>query len=388
MNQLIWKSLEEGELSQLFTFPKELQSRTEQEVIGWIADYTRQYGQPPTVKRVKDAFPNFVAIESADPLGDVYDSTLRKKRNIFAREFLMGVQDKFKAGEDPLPYIQELQNTLVQGDSGITRYTTYDRSMYTRRETSHRYGINIIDKYTGGIGKGDLVYLIGRLGTGKTTVATRFVANWLQRELRLLMVSNENRASDIVSKVDAYIGGWNPVKRRTMDWNQDDMDRIATVDYLAKHMKGELFIPNRPVKSVEHLHGLLQTCKPDIVIVDGIYLINGMKGKSQWEMVTTVSRELKQMAEETGIPVLGMHQASREAVGKKIEVQHIAYADALAQDADMVLGINREETDKKSILVECIKNRWGAENWAFYLRLFFDTMTVKVVDATAAPVEV
>jgi hypothetical protein len=168
-----------------------------------------------------------------------------------------------------------------------------------------------------------------------------------------------------------------------MDWSMDDMRRIETVSYIASRLEGEVIIPNKPVQSVKQIQGLIYTYRPDIVIIDGIYLMSGTSGEAHWEKITDISRNLKRMAEEEALPVFGIHQANRSAVGKRrIEIEHIAYADALAQDADLVLAINREEDS--DLFIECIKNRWGKEHWGFFLRIFFDTMHVKVMDAEYA----
>lgn len=109
--------------------------------------------------------------------------------------------------------------------------------------------------------------------------------------------------------------------------------------------------------------------------------MNGVAGNSNWEKITEVSRSLKQLADGEGVPILGIHQANRNAIGKRMEVENIAYADALAQDADLVLGVNTE--DDGSLFVECLKSRWGRSGWGMFLKIHFDTMRVTVLEAAA-----
>lgn len=385
MNKLITKSLEDAEVHLLLGFPKSLMNPKEQKVVEWIEGYIARYGSPPSIERLSDEFGSFVAVRTSDPLGDVYDQTLVRKRNRFAREYLVGIQEELKGGADPLPYLDELLKTVREGGSDVTRYTTYDRSAYLRKPTSYPYGIPQIDQHTGGISAGDLIYLIGRLGTGKTTFALWVLTRWLQAGRRVLMVSNENRADDVIAKIDSYVGGFNPLKKRTMDWTEDDKHRLQTVSFIAKHSEGEVFIPNRPVQDVKEVQHLIYNYRPDIVVVDGIYLMSGASGDSHWEKITAISRALKQLAEGEGLPILGIHQANRNAIGKRIDVEHIAYADALAQDADLLLAINPE--DDGSVFIEAIKNRWGSEHWGFFIKFYFETMTAKILDARLAPKE-
>lgn len=382
MNKLVTKSLEDSSVHLLFSFPRTLLTSTEVKIIEWIQQYTNRFGTPPSMVRVNAEFTNFVPVKSKDPLGDIYEQTLVRKRNIYVREYLTQVQGDLKAGVDPLPIIDKLHQDIRGGEGDVTRYTSYDRSAYLRQPTTFPYDIPEIDRHTGGIAKGDLIYLIGRLGTGKTTFALWLLTKKLQAGKKILMVSNENRSDDVIAKIDSYMGGFNPIKKRLMEWTPDDVNRLKTVSHIAGKMEGEVYIPNRPVQDVKEVQSLIYTYRPDMVVVDGIYLMAGASGDSHWEKITGISRGLKQLAEGEGVPVIGIHQANRQAIGRRIEVEHVAYADALAQDADLLLAINPE--DDGSIFVEAIKNRWGDNNWGFFLRFFFDSMTVRILDPKLA----
>jgi archaellum biogenesis ATPase FlaH len=380
MNALLSKSLEDGDIHLLFSFPKELLSRSEKSWLDWIVSYVTRYGSPPSLKRLGEEFSTFIPITTTDPLGDIYDRTLVKKRNIYTREYMTLVQDELKKGADPLPIIEKLHSVIRGGKSDVTRYTTYDRTAYYRRPTTFPYEIPVLDQHTGGISAGDLAYVVGRLGTGKTTLTLWLVSKWLQKGKRILMVSNENRADDVIVKMDAYVGGFNPIKKRTLQWSDDDLNRLKTVSFIARHMEGEMFIPNKPVQNVEEVQSLIYTYRPDVVVVDGIYLMQGVEGSSNWEKITSISRSLKQLADGEGVPVLGIHQASRNAVGRRMEIEHVAYADALAQDCDILLSVNPEDDGR--LYIESLKSRWGKSGWGFFCKMFFDTMSVKIYDAT------
>lgn len=382
MNVLICQSLVEEDLHLLFSFPKSLISKTETTIIDWIMDYTTRYGKPPTVERLTEEFDTFAPVTTTDPLGDIYDRTLTRKRNIFTRTYLTEVQEDLKKGADPLPYIEKLMNDISGGRSDVTLYSTFDRTSYLRKPSSIPFGIDQLDQRTGGVAKGDLIYTVGRLGTGKTTMSLWVLTKFLMQGKRILMASNENRADDVVNKIDSYLGGYNPLNKRTMKWTDDDISKLSTVSYIAKNMEGEVFIPNRPVQDVKEVRSLMTSYKPDLIMIDGIYLMQGVSGDTHWEKITSVSRELKKVADGEGVPIWGIHQASRNAIGKRIEVEHVAFADALAQDCDMLFGLNPEEDG--SIFVEAIKSRWGEGKWGFFIEFFFDTMTVKIRDAKTA----
>lgn len=381
MNALITQSLEEGNVTHLYQFPVVLMESYESEWVKWIKEYTNRHSNPPNVRRLVEQFEIFIPVKRSDPITDTYEKALTKKRNSWSRRYLMEHKESFDKGEDPLPIIKELYQTLMLGDVEILKYSDYDRSRYFRTKTTFPYGIELLDKYTGGASAGDLIYLFGRLGTGKTTFALWIIKKWLEAGLKVLVISNENRAEDIVSKIDSFIGGWNPLKRRLMDWTPDEEMKIKTVSHIASTLDGEIIIPTVPIYNVDNVQSLVHSHSPDVVVIDGVYLLSDNKGDSaNWEKITDVSRNLKRLADGHGVPVVGIHQANRAAIGKHAGIENLAYSDALGQDADLVLALNEEPDGKNELFIQCVKNRWGKDNWGLFVKLWFETMTVKLLD--------
>ena len=382
MNVLITQSLTDGNVTHIYQFPRVLMETREAEWIEWIRQYTIKHSAPPSISRFCKEWDTFVPIDKGDPITDTYEQALVKKRNFYTRRFLMERTDEINDGVDPSAIIQELHQVLSMGDVEVLKYSEFDRTRYFREKTSFPYGIGQLDEYTGGASAGDLIYLFGRLGTGKTTLAIWMIKKWLEDGHKILVISNENRAEDIISKIDAFMGGWNPLKRRLMDWTPDEETKIRTVSHIAATLDGEIIVPTVPIYNVNEVQALIHSHQPDVVVIDGVYLLSENKGDSaNWEKLTDVSRNLKRMADGHGVPIVGIHQANRQAVGKRVEIENMAYSDALGQDADLVLGLT-EEADG-DLYIECLKNRWGKSNWAFFVKLYFETMTVKLLDGAA-----
>lgn len=87
--------------------------------------------------------------------------------------------------------------------------------------------------------------------------------------------------------------------------------------------------------------------EPDLIIADAAYLMQEHAGHSKrqiWEAVTGISRALKGMAKELGIPVIATTQANRSGEELKgANVSEIAYADAFGQDCDLAVRIIKQE---------------------------------------------
>lgn len=104
--------------------------------------------------------------------------------------------------------------------------------------------------------------------------------------------------------------------------------------------------------------------KPDVLFVDGFYLTpDDLKGKDIWTRTTNVSRGLKQLALHYNIPVIGTTQLNRSVTAKTTEVElgNIGFADAIGQDADVVIGLIRTKDMKlnKEMQKTVMKSREG-----------------------------
>jgi hypothetical protein len=88
------------------------------------------------------------------------------------------------------------------------------------------------------------------------------------------------------------------------------------------------------------LRSKIRDFKPDIVFVDGMYLMKDDRTNSRnvdWKNITNISQDLKLTAQDFDIPLVGVTQANRSADKSTGEdLTELAYADALGQDADAV----------------------------------------------------
>ena len=108
---------------------------------------------------------------------------------------------------------------------------------------------------------------------------------------------------------------------------------------------------------VSWLHAKVKEAKPDIVFVDGIYLMKDDRSSSRsadWKNITHISQDLKRMAQDEDIPVFGITQANRGSEKEKEQqLSGIGYSDAIAQDADAAFHIAKRDhidpTTKRSI---------------------------------------
>lgn len=104
---------------------------------------------------------------------------------------------------------------------------------------------------------------------------------------------------------------------------------------------------------VSWLRAKAKEFKPDLMVVDGMYLMKDDRSSSRnvdWKNITHISQDLKRLAQDEDIPVIGITQANRGSEDQKEQkLSGLAYADALAQDADAAFHVGlRKRVDEQT----------------------------------------
>ena len=122
--------------------------------------------------------------------------------------------------------------------------------------------------------------------------------------------------------------------------------------------------------------------KPDLVLIDGVYLMEDEQGaKDDWLRVTHITRDLKKVAKNWHIPIMVNTQADKNTSKKTgPELGSIMYSQAVGQDSDNVLALFRDEVmiNDKEMGVKVLKQREGVLGkvliqWDFH-RMNFDSI--------------
>ena len=114
--------------------------------------------------------------------------------------------------------------------------------------------------------------------------------------------------------------------------------------------------------------------KPDLVLVDGAYLMEDEQGaKDDWLRVTHITRDLKKTAKNWHLPIVINSQADKNTSKKTgPELGSIMYTQSIGQDSDNVLALFRDEImiNDKEMGIKVLKQREGVLgkviiNWNF-----------------------
>lgn len=146
-------------------------------------------------------------------------------------------------------------------------------------------------------------------------------------------------------------------------------------------------------ESPMQIAGEIEKYKPDIVFIDGVYLMNDdRKSNTDTEKVYHITADLKRIAKNYKIPIVINSQADKSTSTKTgPELENISYAQSIGRDSDVVMAVYRTEmmyTDKEMGL-KVLKNREGTTgklliSWDFsdmqFKQIYFEKDSGEVVE--------
>lgn len=209
-------------------------------------------------------------------------------------------------------------------------------------------GLEELDDLIGGLGPGDLIILAARPGMGKTTLAQNIAeAVALKRKKRVAVFSFEMQPEQIGSRMLASVGDIDGARLRT--GQLDDAD-WANVTSAMRTLRAAPIMLSRPrTARVEHVTAQVrrQHAKDpfSLVIIDYLQLMQ-TAGDNRAQGIGDITRALKLMAGELGIPVILLSQLNRDLEkrpDKRPQMADLRDSGAIEQDADVILFIYRDD---------------------------------------------
>jgi len=355
MNKLITKSLAELNADFIMQIPLELQTKQEMKWFKWIKDYIATFGQPPTLDRFCIEFSDFVSIETNDPLKDVFFLDVGFRRNSLVREWIIANSESLREGKDPYRELSLFLEKLNVATIESIGAGDVDLSLFTDKVVMFNTGFDSIDSESGGLSKGDLMYIFGRPGSGKTTLLFSMIVSWVLTGKRVVVISNEIRYEDVLYKLYAQIAGIDQSAKRKGSLTDVDKKKLLAVrHFLAQN--NNLHVVKKPIHDVNHITSYIEN-DTDIVAIDGAYL---MAKSPDWKDLTQVSNTLRAISNNTGVAIVGVIQANRSAA-EKTSLESVAGSDSFTQDADILLGVNNAGAivGGRSVNIMSSKNRHG-----------------------------
>lgn len=226
----------------------------------------------------------------------------------------------------------------------------------TEKRKSCSTGIADLDRLTGGFRGGKMIVLGARPGVGKTALALHIATHVARHTGPVLIVSLEMDETEITARLVAAESG---VDVQTLESGQlEPEDWLCVTPATAEVEKLPIRITTEaatPMQVRREAHRVKESKGLAMVVVDYIQLMRSDgKRSSRYEEVSEISRELKLLAMDLGVPVLALTQFNRESeAGKNGQAQKRPPRMAEAKDSGSI------EQDANMFIVQYAPGRPG-----------------------------
>jgi len=209
-----------------------------------------------------------------------------------------------------------------------------------------------LDKMTSGLQAGDLLIVAGRPSMGKTSFALNIGEHVaIDVGLPVAVFSMEMGGAQLAMRMLASVGRLDSNRVRTGRLNDDEWSRLSFA--LGKMHEAPIYIDETPALNPIDLRArarrLHRQCgKLGLIIIDYLQLMSSANGggENRATEISEISRSLKGLAKELGVPVIALSQLNRsleQRPNKRPVMSDLRESGAIEQDADVIMFIYRDE---------------------------------------------
>jgi replicative DNA helicase len=321
----------------------------------FVIKHYGEYSEVPTAVTVKDHYPTYKVLDVQDSLDFLVDQAVAFRRKLLIRQGLEDSVQKLTSNDH--------EGALVAMEAAITRVNTSGvqgtNELELTQDATNRFaeyqalashtmigiptGFDKIDEATAGLQGGQLITVIAPPKTGKSQIALAVAIHVHKQGKVPMFQSFEMTNREIQQRHDSIRAQISHGRLRRGKLFQDeearymdmlkDMETMTNREYLVDAVNG---------LTVASLSATISKLKPDVVFVDGVYL---MMDEQTGEMntpqsITNVTRSLKRLAQRHDIPVIITTQTLLWKMrGGKVSADSIGYSSSFFQDSDVILGL-------------------------------------------------
>ena len=208
----------------------------------------------------------------------------------------------------------------------------------SENENNPQYGIKYLDKYTGGIHRGQLTIIGARPRTGKSAIALQIAANVATEGHKVLFIPLEMLIPENLKRIlliEQVIEPGETIDRDLVGRYLDDLEKTL------KFCEG--------LNSVDGIEKAIKAERPELVIIDQLsQLTIAGAHKDTREMIVSITRNLKRIALEYKTPLIVLSQVNRDSTNRnRPALESLSESDSIGQDADNVFLLYEEDDDDR-----------------------------------------
>lgn len=244
-------------------------------------------------------------------------------------------------------------------------------------------GFASIDYVTQGFQPKQLITFVGLPKSGKSTLMLLAAMAAHAHAFRPLFLGFEMSNEEQEQRHDAILARVSHHRLRTGTLTPEEYKRLERAWRRLSAMPE--FFASTDINSAMTLSGVqaqVERYEPDIVFVDGVYLMRDEEGEPQGspQALTNITRGLKRMAQNLDLAMVESTQALGWKTDKRrgLTGDSIGYSSSFLQDSDLVVGV--EATDVADINKVKVVAARSAPPMEKFIRWDWDTGTFEELD--------
>lgn len=310
----------------------------------------------------------------------IYDLALLRELVSVGRNLVNSALDTSESVE-PMEQISEAEAALYRVSEGasvgneaisfrqssLVAITQIEKALNSGGHISGKTtGLDDLNSKVGGLHDSDLIILAGRPAMGKTSLATNIAFNCAERFLEdtqihgmdpaksvgapVAFFSLEMSADQLATRILAEQAEISSERLRRGTISREDFQRISFASQRLAELP--LYIDDTPGLTIAALRTRARRLKRrfdiGLIVIDYLQLLqgSGRANDNRVNEISEISRGLKTLAKELGVPVIALSQLSRAVESredKRPQLADLRESGSIEQDADMVWFIFREE---------------------------------------------
>ena len=331
----------------------------------FIRQHWTRYEEVPTAVTVKDNFPTYRLLAVEDSLEYLIDQLVDYRKRQKTIEVVQNAAELVAANDHNAAVAEMSKGLAALYDEGVSetndldltnnpeqRYQEYlDIKTRDGGLLGYPTGFRTIDEATAGLQAGQLITIIAPPKTGKSVLAMQIAVNVHESGHVPMFQSFEMTNSEQQHRHDAMRANIAHSRLTRGKLSLDEERRYKESLKKMETMQRFYLTDSTSAMTVSGLQAKIEKIRPDIVFVDGVYLmIDERSGEAGTPgSLTNITRDLKRLAQRYEIPLVISTQVLLWKMKKgQVSADSIGYSSSFFQDSDVILGLQRQDEEDDS----------------------------------------
>ena len=342
------------------TITSDLNKKNELNEVGGLEYLTELINYVPTasnidyyIKNVEESYILRNLIQTAEDIaqeGYRTDETVNEILDNSEKKILNIVKNR-KASE-----FRSIKDVLIKTQSDLERLSENKGEI-----TGLATGWYDFDHLTTGLHPNEFIIIAARPAMGKTAFALNLATHVaMEQDKSVALFNLEMSAEQLAMRILSSLGQLEGFKLRTGNLMNQDWKRIN--EAVSQLSNTNLVIDDTPGITIGEIRAKCRRLASSekglaLVVIDYLQLISGGRnyGSNRQQEVSDISRSLKTLAMELGVPVIALSQLSRGVEAREDKrplMSDLRESGSIEQDADIVMFLYRDDYYNKEARTE------------------------------------